>query len=1244
MAVDMKLVEASGAAESENTTSSSVSIDHMQYDIAAQNAVRYLVRAKRSNANISDIEAFDLADKAIQSVRDQVLDLCQQQDIPDEVAEGLAAKITLYAQEYYSNGATSDGLPVRITAVLSQTMPEMMFQDGHYTRLVIRENTVADAGLAEIVSHNNMGGGVTSTSNTNADTMLAMYSGGNMFSLWVGYEAPDKHELQGIANQSIMAALGQIAAGDMSPADLAALLEQLDVLAQHDLISSEMLSILQNLQEIQTLAALEVTPEIASRLQELSDQLTETLSSEIENGKISPDMARNIIEALSGLAEQHDLSALFSPDIIQSLETKVQIQELKDHLGELASGLDSISQAELQALIESMDGLEGQAFLDHLETIREALGNFDVPAELKGQLDLAVTSIDGLTETLSVQLADAQDLLNLIQQLDKIDFESLSAEQQATLEKLQEILETLDIENLTVDQLKAALTDPSNPIAAAVQNLVLELNQEAVQLALPQEALNTTNQFLNSHSDVVEGIVINSVVQDLQTALDAMDDKTSPEAQKIQETIDKLEAGESLDTIDPAVLQQVAEKLGDQTPEALTQAVEKLNHAQAENAILSSETLQAVVAMTGDLESVVETLKAEGNTELAEKIESVIEALKEDPARISSLAELSQLDGDALKAVIDSLPPEMANKVENLAKDVSEITTIQAEALAIKHGIDVQDIQSVAETIAVMNATREGLEASGIDVDSAIEALQSDPTSLEAAAEVAKLESIMNDPNTSPEVREAIAEKLGEKIEPLREMQAEALSEKMGIDVATANQVIEVFSSVESARADLEAAGIDVDNLQQVLSGDASPAEIVEMLKAADLSSPDVQKALETAGVDVSNLESLTQQRIEQVAQELGVTPEQVKAVISGSVEGLDSSNVTSIHADGPAKMDPIVQQLNAIADAVHADAALPAAKATAIAQSVEKFQALANKIASGQPVTAAEAAAALTQADTALSKMDDGPLKTQLEAARQEVGQQVKDVPGMDQKLAAEPGNGCCGVGPCTHNPTQDARQVFDRDDSPISVVKADVTVNKDGDYVVKGEAGKPEVTISKDVVDTQMEIGAEQSARVSEDLASLQQSQQDARDAAFGNQVQGNDVANDNSLSGEFKGCCGDGPCIHTGVLQDGPDAPADEIDQYTAQDYDTSAEASIENSGLEQEDILSDDDLDGLDELEDDPCATCFSKACQRDKKTMDEKATEIGEKSSSEFDEFDDSDFSKFSDQPARPAASGPKMAA
>jgi len=780
--------------------------------------------------------------------------------IAEEMAQELVAHAENHAMQFRTKHAAN---VIGVKMEVAETDPEGQFETGALETQRIDAYTERAQVAGSAGQEVRLTSSGTATTSNRAD-VGAIFASIKKWSLWLKFEAPDRNELESIANDQALAALAQLAEGGLSPEEMQEIIDHLESLAEQGLLSQDVMDILKNMQEIQALSLMDSSPEIEARIQALSEQIHESLIKGIEEGSIPPNILSQVVEAISAFAEKNDIAVLLPEDVLQTIDTKIKIEVIKQQLGDIAQGMEiPEDRAAIESLIEELEGLDGQDLIDHLETIQETLGEMEIPADLKAKVDVVLEAAQEVSETVKAQLPEpgsiealaemsADDLMAMIENLDNIDFDSLSAEQQEVLADLREILEQLDVENLSVEELKEALAGVGEPeLVEAVKNLVLEIQKEPVQLAMPQEALNETNKFLNAHSDLAEKIVVQSVIDDLKTSLESMEPE-SEQAQQVQEVIEKLEAGEPVENIDPAVLEQVAEVLGDQAPQALSQAVETITQAQTENVVLAGETLEKISLVTSDLESVkaeLEALIEDGaelspeQAELAEKIDQVIEALKEDPANIEALAELSSLDAQVLDSLKEMMPAETAVQIDNLVQSIDETVSIQQEALAIKHDVTTTDIQNAAEVVGVLNANADALEAAGFDADTIEQikqTLNEDLTSTESLAELAKVQNALND----------IAPESADSMKALIETQITKVSESTGVERPVVEQAVQTVSDLSSAIAGnkelqtlLESKGVNIDDIVTNLGKAEGVVDAARLAVLAE-TMPDLRQAM----------------------------------------------------------------------------------------------------------------------------------------------------------------------------------------------------------------------------------------------------------------------------------------------------------------------------------------------------------------------------------------------------------------
>lgn len=424
------------------------------------------------------------------------------------IAEDMAEQLVNHALEHANvfKGRHQTNI-IGVKLEVSETDPEAQFETGS----IETHRIDGQSKSAEVAGSSGQEVRLTATgtaTTSNRAEVGNIFASVRQWSLWLKFEAPDKQELKGIAQNMAMQAMSGMALGEIAPEEMQQILQRLETLGQEGLLPSEMLSILHSMQEMSVLAQQTPSPETQAHLQILSDKISESLITGIEEGSLPADMGKMIIQSLSDFAQTYNLSEVMTPETLKTMETKIQIQEIKQQLGEMAHGLEGESRAVLEMLIEEMESKEGQMLFDHLDIIQQHLQGSDIPKELQAKVTGVIAAIQTLQIKIAIELGDAKATLAVIQHLGSIDFEALSPEQQEALKELRETLEILKSENPSIDQMKEALEGKGDPsIAKAVQTLIAELNKPAIQLALPQNSLNIVTQFITTHNEVVQKFI-----------------------------------------------------------------------------------------------------------------------------------------------------------------------------------------------------------------------------------------------------------------------------------------------------------------------------------------------------------------------------------------------------------------------------------------------------------------------------------------------------------------------------------------------------------------------------------------------------------------------------------------------------------------------------------------------------------------------------------------------------------------
>jgi hypothetical protein len=566
------------------------------------------------------------------------------------MAEDMAQKLVDQAEDHSEAARSKYGANIiALKLEVSRAQPSAQFETGamEVQRIDGLTNHAQVAGATSVAVGINTGGTTTTALRDSVAEIMQAMSGSSV-AVWIHFEAPNKSELEGIANEAVMAAVAEIAGGGLAPEKAEIMMEQIEALVEAGLVAPEVLNVVQNLQQIQIVAMEGNKADIPALAQDIMEDLAQIM----ENDSASPEMMAALIETFDSIVETYDLGADIDLNAFVSLKQDFQVSQVVDKLEVIAADLDGADKEKIEALIEDFDGLEGVELLSHLDTVETQLTDMgidaaalaDVKADIAGLKDMVIQTLP-LEQKMEV-LAEmsAPDLMEVLQELKGA--ETLPPE-------IAELIEQLDIDNLSVEDLKEALAN-QGPAADTVQKLVMALASPDVQAALPPAVQAAATRFVIQNPQMIESVVTNAVVSEMKaaasgidapaidsiistidtaslqtpeiaqiveklqagepitpaeaTALQAVAENTSAqeimqantatvEARDVTKAIERLEAGESVANIEPKILEQVAEKMGDATPPQVSEAlaVPKLETATVENlqAMLHSEVLPA---------------------------------------------------------------------------------------------------------------------------------------------------------------------------------------------------------------------------------------------------------------------------------------------------------------------------------------------------------------------------------------------------------------------------------------------------------------------------------------------------------------------------------------------------------------------------------------------------------------------------------------------------------------------------
>ncbi len=682
--------------DNDNDTATPTELSSLDLSALVRQAAWGLVE-HHQKGNPVEIRARGTSESVFESLTNQFMAFGTSRVIAEHLAQALVDETINRANDFRSKVKQNY---IAVSAIVADAFREDMYQfeTGHTEVIVIDKDTADIAGSSGQEVRLTATG--TATTSNRAD-VGQIFASVRKWGLYIIEEAPGKEEIDALDAQvqAALAAIGTDMAAGMDGEGLRAVIEQLKELGA---LTPEIESMLATLVVMSEYAALEQTPEVQKALAELSEKLMEQMAEAIEGGIDVPlPLLQGMAEYLNNLAESHDLEASIDMSALSELRQDIKIEVLKSDLQALAETLDGDAKAELQDLIDQLDDLDGKDLAVHLQELQAHLDTLGLSAEqlaafVENIQDLKAMVVQSLPLEQKMEFLGelaAEDLLALIQELDGLDPKTLPPELAEILAELTDKLEAqgLNIQDLSIEQFKEILAEKGE-LATTVQNLILALNDPDIRDALPQAALDSVNNFLETHSEFVQAVSTQAVITDLQVAMEALAeaDPDSPETAKqikeIQEIIDRLQNGEKLDSADPATLSVLAETLGEKTPPAITEAITALQNTSVETSSLDTNQIAA-------LESFVDS-----NNLSAEQTQTISEIVQ-NPQNVTP-TQIQQ----AVEMMGQSSPPALiaAAQVASIpdlpAQDVQKITT----ALLTN---DVQTLQSAAaENQAVLKA------------------------------------------------------------------------------------------------------------------------------------------------------------------------------------------------------------------------------------------------------------------------------------------------------------------------------------------------------------------------------------------------------------------------------------------------------------------------------------------------------------------------------------------------------------
>jgi len=504
------------AGDNDNDTSSRAALTSQEVHPLVQESARRLI-GYHSDRTPVVIQSWGTSEIVYGEIKDQLINIGYKADISEEMSAKLVDQAIEHAEQSRSKHAAKI---IAVKVAVSKLRPETQFEtgaleiqriDGHNPNAQVAGATSVSMGFSTSGTY------TTAVRDAVADIMDAMVSANS--SVWISFEAPNKSELEGVANDAALSAIAEIAGGGLEPAQIEALIEKLNMMAEAGLIAPEIMSAIGNLGQIQALAAAGNMAGIA----ELSKMMMADLTAAMEGGNANLELISAIIEAVNAISNRHGLHSVIDMNGLNNLKQQVQTALLIEQLEGISATLSGADKDTLDAMIEEMGDLEGVDLLEHLDAIEAHLQDLgiDVP-EIAALQDLIIQNLplDQRLEILAARSADS--MMDLLQQLNGA--EGLPPE-------IAELLADIDVDNLTIEELKEALATKGEnaQLIESLQAIIIQLQNPDIQTMLPSNIAWEASQFFINNSATVDAVVAQAMVSDLsamQSALNA----SSPEA------------------------------------------------------------------------------------------------------------------------------------------------------------------------------------------------------------------------------------------------------------------------------------------------------------------------------------------------------------------------------------------------------------------------------------------------------------------------------------------------------------------------------------------------------------------------------------------------------------------------------------------------------------------------------------------------------------------------------------------
>lgn len=816
--------------------------------------------------NVS-IKARGSRKRAYETLQDQLIQFGLSISMAEDIAEELVDLAVDHAEE--SNSKYNSNY-IGLTLEAATQSPQTQFETGALETLVIDANNpkAQVAGATSVAIGLTTSGTTTTALRDGVGEILALMAGTPK--LFVHFEAPNKSEIDGLGNDLVGQAMSGLAGGgDLSPEELADVIAELQDMAAAGEISAEIADILGNLVELAQLQEIAASPNAPEGIDAQIAELAKDIEQQVEQ-------AENLPEELVSMATDAVAE-------VKSAAVTAEIDGLIAQLTELAGieGLDAATVQDIEAQIEALEearGLEGDELADVLNEVKSELADmaasealpdaaFEAISEIMPALAELSKSVEAPTVPLLDQLPElaamgAEDLIELINQLSQMENPP---------EAIKEILDQLNVEALTADNVARALeVGDATELGALMQDLVVAIQTPDVQAELPQAVLNQVNEFVSDNSALVEAVATQSVVQNLETALESVE-PGSPEAAQIEKTIEELKSGEAtLSDLDVATLASLSEGLDATAMQAVQNSVENITQTvesvTSDNVVLANETIDALETALQDpdisdaVREKVEQALSNGDDAavlavLAETPE-VVQVLP--PALQESVAVAVETHQESLSS---SAPVEVAlaaNTVEAIEAAVESADVSDAVKVELQEALDAGDAVAVAE---ILDANPELAavvpETAMVEVAKTAVVVADTPAPVEMSADaVEAIETAIADVDNIPDtVSEEVVSELKEALDAGDAVTvAEIIADNPTIAEVVPDTAIEnVTQAAESVAVDQST--VSVSDTAPVLDTDTmANLEAVTMMSSTD---PEVAKAVEVYLQDPTSVTAL---------------------------------------------------------------------------------------------------------------------------------------------------------------------------------------------------------------------------------------------------------------------------------------------------------------------------------------------------------------------------------------------------